>query len=258
MAMRATWVGVALFTVLRITSALAQDAPPATTSSTGAAPISRTGSAPGRASIGGLLGGSYFYLADEYSKGAQPRFNFVGQIRYVASPGWRFQISPGFTWSAYSKNEPPPFVDFKHPEDLTKENYLTQLIPVSLQIQRTWGKLPWHHHVGIGPGVYRVWVENHRTVLVDPVTFREHQGLYWGFSAEAGTEHFLKAMPNTSIEVTAVNHWVQATRDDQFPTGWSSALGAIGLSAGVNYYFSLEHEKKATELPLPGTKPAKH
>lgn len=255
MAMRATWVGVALFSVLGIGSAAAQDAPPsATAPATASVPATRTGPAQGRASIGGLIGASSFYMADEYSQGSLPRYNFVGQIRYVATTSWRFQISPGYTWSAYSKNEPPPFVDIKNPGDLTKENYLTQLIPITLQIQRTWGKLPWHHHVGIGPGVYRVWVENHRKVLVDPTTFREHQGLYWGFTAEAGTEHFMKTLPNTSIEVTAANHWVQATRDEQFPTGWNSSLGALSLSAGVNYYFSLEQKKKSTELPLPDTK----
>jgi hypothetical protein len=251
MAMRATWVGIALFSVLGIGSALAQDAPP---SATAPAPASRTGPAPGRASVGGLIGASSFYMADEYSKGSLLRFNFVGQIRYTISTGWRWQVSPGFTWSAYSKNEPPPFVDIKNPNDLTKENYLAQLIPISVQIQKTWGKLPWHHHLGIGPGIYRVWVENHRTVLVDPVTFREHRGLYWGFTAEAGSEHFMKALPNTSIEVTAANHWVQATRDNQFPTGWNSSIGVLSLSAGVNYYFSLEGKKKQTELPLPGTK----
>src|SRR5262245_59372793 len=140
MALRATWVGVALFSVLGIGSALAQDAPPSAPA-TPAAPASRSGTAPGRASIGGLIGASSFYTADEYSQGSLARFNFVGQIRYVASPHWRYQISPGFTWSAYSKNEPPPFVDIKNPGDTTKENYLTQLIPITVQIQRTWGKL---------------------------------------------------------------------------------------------------------------------
>jgi hypothetical protein len=255
MSKRASCVGAALILALAVAPALAQEAPPPPPPAAPAAiPATRTGPAPGRGSVGGLIGGSYFYLADEYSKGAQIRFNFAGMLRYVATPSWRLQVSPGFTWSAYSKNEPPPFVDIRHPEDLTKENYLAQLIPVSIQIQRTWGKLPWHHHVGVGPGVYRLWVENHRDVLVDPKTFREHQGLYWGFTVEAGTEHFVKSLPNTSVEVTLVNHYVLATRDDQFPHGWSSSVGALSLSAGVNYYFSLEPKKKATELPLPGTK----
>jgi hypothetical protein len=203
----------------------------------------------GRGGVGGLIGGSLFYASEDYSQGAQPRFDFNGQFRYFLSRGFRFQVSPGFTWSAYSKKEPPPFTDPKFPGDQTKEEYLALVVPVSAQLQMVWGKSQWVYHLGAGPGIYRVWVENHRKVLIDPVTLRLHRGAYLGWTAELGVERFLKALPNTSIEVSAAHHNVFATRDDQFPTGWNSPVGVIALRAGTNYYFDLNRPKKAPDLP---------
>jgi hypothetical protein len=245
---RASRVGVALWAMLAASPCLAQEA---TAPATQAAPTTSGGATPGRGGVGGLLGASSIYMAEDYSKGALPRFDFAGQFRYVMSRSFRLQISPGLTWAAYSKTEPPPFTDIKNPGDLTKERYLTLLVPVSTQLQLTFGRSPWHYHLGAGPGVYRVWVENHRKVLVDPQTFRLHRGTYLGFSAEMGVERFLKALPNTSVEVSAVHHYVMATRDDQFPTGWNSSLGAVALRVGTNYYFDLKRPKKE-ELPLGG------
>ncbi|TMQ70279.1 MAG: hypothetical protein E6K80_09000 [Candidatus Eisenbacteria bacterium] len=211
-------------------------------------------SVPGRGGVGGLIGGSLFHASKEYSKGALPRFDFSGQYRYVITRHWRFQVSPGFTWAAYSKKEPPPFPDPRFPNDLTKENYLALIVPVSAQLQMVWGKSQWLYHLGAGPGIYRVWVENHRKVLYDPVTLRLHRGPYWGTTAELGVERFLKTLPNTSIEVSMAHHYVLATRDEQFPTGWNSPIGVIALRAGTNYYFDLNRPKKTTDLPLPGLK----
>jgi hypothetical protein len=251
---RARWVSIALFAMLVAAPCLAQDAPTPTPAPSPPPTSARTGTQPGRGGVGGLIGGSYFYSADEFSKGALPRFDFSGQLRYVFSRGLRLQVSPGFTWAAYSKTEPPPFVDFRSPGDLTKEGYLSLVVPISTQLQMTWGKSPWHYHLGGGPGVYRLWVQNHRHVLVDPQTFRLHRGAYLGFTVEAGVERFLKALPNTSVEVSATHHYVMAKRDDQFPTGWNAAVGLVGLRVGTNYYFDVNKPKKTSELPLPGLK----
>ena len=257
---RASWVSTALLAVLAVAPCLAQDAPtpsptpaPTPAPTAAAAPAPRTGATPGRGGVGGMIGGSSFYdkgffSSEEYSKGSLPRFDFSGQFRYVMSSRFRLQVSPGFTWSAYSKKEPPPFVDINNPGDTTKENYLALLVPISAQLQMTFGKAPWVYHVGAGPGVYRLWVQNHRKVLVDPATFRLHRGVYLGFTLEAGAERFLKALPNTSVEVSAVHHQVMATRDEQFPTGWNSTVNVVGLRAGVNYYFDVNRPKKS-ELP---------
>jgi hypothetical protein len=247
MIMRVTWTGIVSLAVLGAVPCLAQE--PVTTA-TPAATV-RTGPAAGRGAVGGLIGGSYFYASEEYSKGALPRFDLSGQFRYAFSRHIRAQVSPGFTWSAYSKDEPPPFTDSRFPGDETKEDYLTLLIPVSAQLQMTWGRSPWLYHLGAGPGLYRVWVENHRKVLQDPQTDRPHRGLYTGFTAEIGAERFLKALPNTSIEVSAAHHYILAARDEQFPTGWNSTLGVVALRIGTNYYFDLMRTKKEPELPLP-------
>jgi hypothetical protein len=251
--MRARWAGLASLAMLAAVPAWAQEPAPATPATP---PVGspRTGPAPGRGGIGALIGASYFYAAEEYARGALPRFDFSGQFRYVLGRRARLQVSPGFAWSAYSKHEPPPFTDPRFPADQTKEHYLTLLVPISVQVQMTWGKSPWHYHLGVGPGIYRVWVQNHRKVLMDPASLRLHRGLYAGFTGEVGVERFLGTLPNTSVEVSAAHHYVLATRDDQFPSGWNSSLGVVALRAGANYYFDLMRQPKEPELPLPGVR----
>ena len=123
------------------------------------------------------------------------------------------------------------------------------LIPVSAQLQMTWGKRPWLYYLGAGPGIYRIWVEHRRKVLRDPVSLRLHRGTYLGGSAELGVERFLRSLPNTSVEISLTQHYANATRDDQFPAGWNSSLGALALRVGGNYYFEPRLKKEPEKLP---------
>ncbi|NOT34369.1 MAG: hypothetical protein HOP12_09390 [Candidatus Eisenbacteria bacterium] len=239
----------------------AQEAPAAPTDTVSAAVTARpaivaprSGATTGRAGVAGYVGASKFVAAEDFSTGALPRFDFAATLRYVLSPGWRLQVSPGFTWSGYSKQEVPPFTDPQFPGDTTKEHYLALLTPVSAQLQYTWmsGSLLWH--LGAGPGVYRVAVQNHRKTLQDAVTLRRHQGLYLGGSGELGMEKFLKSLPTTSVELALVDHFVLATRDDQFPSGWNSAINAASFRIGMNYYFETKTlARKKETLPASAT-----
>ncbi|HYM81370.1 MAG TPA: hypothetical protein VEY91_08150 [Candidatus Limnocylindria bacterium] len=234
---RVRWVGIASLAVLAAASpCLAADP---------------TGMAPGRGGVGGLLGGSYFAFSDDYSAGAQPRLVFAGNFRYVASPWFRLQFSPGFTWAAYSNTESVPFPDPNFPGDTSKDRYLTLLVPLSFQGQFLVQRGSWHYHLGAGPGLYRVWVENRRKVLKDPDTKDLHRGIYWGATGQIGVERFLKALTSTSIEVSVAGHMVVAERDEQFPSGFNSNLGVVELRVGTNYYFGLDREKKTESPPLP-------
>ena len=179
-----------------------------------------------------------------------PRFSFAGQFRYVHSKHWRWQVSPGFTWTAYRTATALPFVDPNHPEDLVKDNAITLLMPISAQAQYVIRRGHWFYHAGAGPGLYRVWVENHRKVLKDPETFRIHRGLYPGGTVEIGAERFLKAITTTSVELTWANHLVLAQRDEQFTSGFNSNLMAMEWRVGVNYYFDPLRQKQPT-LGLP-------
>jgi len=244
MSARVRWSSIASLAVLAVAApCLAADA------------VTPTGMAPGRGGIGGQVGGSYFYMADDYSAGAQPRMAFAGNFRFMMSHTMRFQFSPGFLWSAYTNKEPVPFTDPNFPEDTSKSEYLTQMVPVSVQLQYLIHSGTWHYHLGAGPGGYRLWVENHRKVLKDPVTKKLHRGTYLGLTGEVGVERFLKALPSTSIEATTATHFVFATRDDQFPSGYNSNVGALELRLGVNYYFDLHKEKaKPSETVPPATR----
>ena len=209
------------------------------------------GNTPGRSAIGGFVGGSWFYAADDYSQGALPRFDFAGHWRYTFTSHFRTQLSVGFTWSAYAKQEAPPYTDPAFPAQTTKEGYLTQLIPSSLQGQWMWtqGKTLWH--VGLGPNVTRVMVQNQRKVLKDSVTFALHRTFHLGVTGEVGVERFLKTLSHTSVEVALTTHYIFASNDELFPAGFNSAVAPLCLRVGANYYFDAAILKKKQSAPLP-------
>jgi hypothetical protein len=215
--------------------------------------LAADGMGAGRAGIGGQIGGSTFWSDGDYSNGSLQRLAFSGHFRYQWSDHFRWQISPGFTWSGYTSQVPPPVADGNVPGEVTKAGNLTLLLPMSLQVQYLIHRGKWHSHLGLGPGLYRVWIEDHRQVLVDPTTFRSHRGIYTGVTAEFGIERFLKSLPSTSLEITTASHWVFAQRDEQFPSGYNSFLGATEFRIGGNYYFDTGRLKRETKQELPHT-----
>jgi hypothetical protein len=210
-----------------------------------------TGLSPGRASVGGQFGGSYFFADGDYTAGALPRFAFAGSFRYVVNPWFRWQISPGFTWTGYRSGHPIPFTDVNRPSFTTKREFITLVAPVSTQAQILIARAPLYAHIGLGPGIYRVWIEDDRDPVKDPVTFRVHRGLYPGLTAQVGIEHFTKTLPSTSIEFDVAWNWIMAERDEQFPSGFNSSLATAEGRIGVNYYFNLgSTEQKKPDLPV--------
>ena len=111
------------------------------------------GYAPHRASVGGGFGVSRFAQDADYSAGAALRFSFGGSFRYVMNPWLRWQVSPGFTWTAYTVGTPAPFLDPQFPADVDKDRYLTLLVPVSAQIQLVQKRGWWLYHLGVGPSI---------------------------------------------------------------------------------------------------------
>ena len=242
---RIRWVSFAALALLTIASAcLAAEGEPAYK--------------PGKGGIGGQFGGSYFGVDrmfggewfGDYSRGAMPRGAFAGQIRYVQSKHWRWQFSPGFTWTTYKTSTAIPFPDLNYPEDRAKDAMLVLMMPATAQLQYVVRRGQWFYHAGAGPGAYRVWVQNRRKVYEDPETFRLHRGLYPGAALEFGAERFLKAITTTSVELTWVSHLVFAQRDEQFPSGYNSNLMATELRIGINYYFDpLRQKQQGIEIP---------
>ncbi|MFI5054680.1 MAG: hypothetical protein ACHQDE_09985, partial [Acidimicrobiia bacterium] len=156
-----------------------------------------------------------------------------------------------FTWAAYSKSEVAPFSSLDFPTQTTKEGFITELVPVSVQAQYRFGGPKWNYHIGAGPGLYRIVVEDERKVQKDPVTLEEHENVFWGATGEFGMEHFARTLPNTSFEVNVATHVVFATDDTKFPSGFSGLLGALAIRMGANYYFDTALLKKKTPEPLP-------
>jgi hypothetical protein len=206
--------------------------------------LAGVGMGAGRGAIGGQLGGSFFWADGDYSEGAKARFAFSGHFRYVLNKSLRWQISPGFTWSGYSSSVEQPVPDGRHPENSDKSSNLTLLLPMTFQLQYLYHTKKWHYHLGAGPGFYRVWIENHREVLPDPVTFVLHQKVHPGVTGEFGVERFLKQLPSTSVEATTVTHWVFAQDDEAYPSGYNSFLAATEIRIGANYYFDMSRLSK--------------
>ena len=227
--------GIVLFAVLAITSPC----------------LAAVGMAPGRGAIGGQIGGSRFWADADFSEGARSRFAFSGHFRYVLNNRLRWQISPGFTWTGYSGDVAAPVLDGRFPQDVTKRTFLTLLLPVSFEMQLLAHKGNWHYHLGAGPGVYRVSVENRHNVIEDPVTFRRHIGLFAGATGEIGVERFIKSMPSTSVEACVTTHWVFTDNVQDFPAGYNTNLAVTEIRIGANYYFDMGRlaKKKPDQLP---------
>ena len=235
---RVRTAGIALFAVLAVASPC----------------LAAVGMAPGRGAIGGQVGGSLFWGGKDYSDGARTRPALSAHYRYVVNNRLRWQVNGGFTWSGYSSGVPLPFHDPRYPQDYWKGKVLTLLVPVSFQVQGLFHTKKWHYHVGAGPGVYRVLVENRRVKLQDPKSLELHGGLYAGFTAEVGVERFIRTLPSTSVEACVATHWVSSQRNAKFPSGFNSSLGVTEVRIGANYYFDMGRlGKKSTALPtLPG------
>jgi len=201
-----------------------------------------------RASMGGLLGWSSFYADKDYAskrdgqggydgKNTRGRPAFQATFRYQVNHWLRWQISPGYTWSGYQKDGPMPFRDPYNPADSTTEHVLTQVLPITAQAQFVHTQGDWIYHVGGGGGVYRVWVENRRDVLADPVTFVRHSGFYGGVCGELGVAKALHSLPSVSLEAALDGHWIFAERDEQFPSGFNSFIFLMEAKVGANYHF---------------------
>jgi hypothetical protein len=180
------------------------------------------------------------------------RLSFQAVFRYQMSGSFRWQVAPAFTWAGYREGSPIPFTDPNFPTDPDKDDMLVLTLPLTAQLQYTMDKGRWRHHLGAGGGAYRVWIENQRKVLQDPVTTVRHSGFYPGVNAEIGTEYFLQSLSSVSLEWSASGHWIFAQRDEQFPSGYNSFLGFFDLRFGASYYFNPSRVGKKTMATPPG------
>jgi hypothetical protein len=212
--------------------------------------VATKGALPGRGGIGGQIGSSYIFQEGDYSSGAQPRFSFIGHFRYVISKRWGWQVSPSFTWNGYVSHVNAPFVDLNFPtEPQNKEFYLTQVVGAAGEIQYFGGKPQKRWHIGVGPGLYRVVIQNHRKVVKDPVSLELHSTTHLGTTAEFGYERFMHKLPNTSIELTLATSRVFAKDDTKFPSGWNGVPQLVEIRLGAHYYYDFRKAKPKSTKP---------
>ncbi len=209
----------------------------------------RSGSRAGRGSIGSQLGGAYIVSGGNYRENAEPRFSFAGSFRYVVSPALRWQVNPYFMWNAYKSDFFYRIPDLNYMNGPVQDDLLTQIVGASAQLQRVGGKGAWRWHLGAGPALYRVVLQNHRRVVKDPVSRALHQGTYLGATAEYGAERFLSSQPNVSLEGTLAYQTAFAKDDARFPSGFNGVPGAVEIRFGGNYYFDFKAPKKPGGTP---------
>jgi len=238
---------LAVFALLTLAPlAHAADAPDAAPSHADSLKLALPNYAPGKGGVGGAFGPSYFRVDrmlgkdwfGDYSAGSQGRLAFVGQFRYIVSRRWRWQLSPGLAWSAY-RDARMPFRDPSFPRDSVKSSIIALVAPVTAEIQYTHPSGWWIYHAGVGPGLYRVWVENHRKVLKDAESFELHRRIVPGFVFELGAEKFIRVISDMSAEFSLANHLVLAKDTDHFPLGFNTNVMDTELRVGVSYYFDL-------------------
>jgi hypothetical protein len=212
--------------------------------------VATQGALPGRGGLGGQIGGSYMYAEGDYAEGAQPRLSFTGHFRYVINRRWGWQVSPSFTWNGYVSHADAPFVDSNFPGDgLSKEHYLSQVLGVSSQLQWYSGSGRQRWHIGIGPAIYRVVVQNRRKVVEDPVSRELHRGMHMGAVAEIGYERFLKRLPNTSLEFTVGCQTAFAKSDNRWASGWNGNPAVVDARFGAHYYYEFRKPKPKSTKP---------
>jgi hypothetical protein len=208
--------------------------------------VATKGRLPGRGSAGGQIGSSYILSGGDYADGAQPRLSFIGSFRYVIDKHWGWQVSPYFTWNGYISRFGAPFVDANFPANgVSKQFYLTQIVGAAGQLQWYGGKGRQRWHLGAGPALYRVVVQNHRKVVKDPVSRELHSATHLGATAELGVERFLKGLPSTSIELTAAWQSAFAKDDVKFGSGWNGTPMLAEVRLGGNYYYDFRRGKAA-------------
>ena len=199
--------------------------------------------------VGGQLGIADIVAGGDYANGAMPRLCFNGSFRYVASPHWGWQVNPYYSWVGYKTGVSSPIMDPAYPTEITKDHYLTQVMGANAQVMRFFHHGGWLWHIGAGPAVYRVLLEDNRTIIKDPTTFARHRATYMGATAEIGAEHFLKSLSTTSLEWTAGWHAAFAKDDTNFPNGFSDTPQVFELRFGGHYYFDLSAPKKSPTKP---------
>ena len=232
--------------VLLLVSATASLAQQSDTTSS----ILRAGMKPRTGAVGAQVGYSDIVAGGDYATGARPRFSFEGSFRYVASSHWGWQLSPYYTWAAYGVGIKTPIHDLAFPTERYKDHYLTQIAGADGQLMYLHTRGAWTWHLGAGPALYRVLLENNRKIIKDPVTFEPHRATYLGATAEMGTEHFMKSLSTTSLEWTVAWHAAFAKDDAKFPSGYSDSPQSFEVRFGAHYYYDLNPAKK------PGAKPA--
>jgi len=207
----------------------------------------------GLASLGGGLGLATLFADGDYTnsratdnngnpiwgdRDVSLRMVFAANLRYTWSNHFRWQVSPGFLWVGYDSKAPMPFRTAYFPSDSSKGDVLTLIMPATFQIQLLQRTRSWLYHEGVGTGAYRVWIEQNRKLVEDPVSHKLHNGFYPGITGEFGAEHFMKTLPAVSLEFSATSHLIFAQRDEQFPSGWNSNVWSFDIRFGANYYFT--------------------
>lgn len=179
----------------------------------------------GKGSVGASGGLMLLTGDDDLSRDAQPRLLGHFDMKYVINPRLAVHGTFGRGWNSYSG----------------RADTLTVVEPITLGIEyrhifEQWPRyLP---HVGIGTGVYSLWIREHLQVTEDPITLERRHTVDWGMNITAGLEYFMTR--SVTVNYDFVWHKIFSENTDDFVAGFGGDDSYVQIVVGVNYYFSMD------------------
>jgi hypothetical protein len=205
------------------------------------------------------LGYPFILAPGELKWGQMPRIMGKGHFQYVINQKWRTSIKFGFGWFGWSDKFNAPFILQAEQVngDTTKGDQILIMNPFTavMQYQHPLGK-SWLGFAGLGPGVFRVDIQNDGRTIYDPVTHNRYKFGSFGVSGEAGAEYFLPANKNVSLlTMGSVDYLFGGASKEKYPSGYSGKYWFADISIGVNVYFK-PLGAKTPPTPAPAPPPA--
>lgn len=207
----------------------------------------------GKGSLGATLGYPLILSPGELKWGQKPRLMGKGNFQYVINNRWRTSFKFGYGWFGWSDQFNAPFVLQAEQAggDTTKGDQLLIMNPFTAVVHYTHplGK-SWLGFVGLGPGAFRVNIQNDHRTIFDPVTHERYKFGSFGLSGELGAEYFLAANKNVSLlGMGSFDYLFGGASKEKFPSGYSGTYMFMDLNIGVNVYFK-PPGAKSTPVPV--------
>lgn len=219
--------------------------------------IARAQDQTAKGSLGATIGYPFILSPGELKWGQAPRLMGKGHFQYVINKTWRTSFTFGYGWFGWSDKFNAPFILQAEQVngDTTKGDQLLIMNPFTAVVHYTHPlSKSWLGFVGVGPGIFRVNIQNDHRTIYDPVTHERFKFGSFGLSGDLGAEYFLPANKNVSLlGMASLDYLFGGASESKYPSGYSGTYIFMDVNIGVNVYFKPPGAKSA---PVPVLPPA--